>query len=63
MPPRGRENVFEENERNRRLIHFLKKENLELHQSIVSFNRVIESLKQEINILKQKIEQPELLTQ
>jgi hypothetical protein len=58
MPPRGRENVFEENEKQRRLIHFLKKENLELHQSIV-----IESLKQEINILKQKIEQPELLMQ
>jgi hypothetical protein len=62
MPPRGN-SIIEENERNRRLIHFLKKENLELHQSIVSFNRVIESLKQEINILKQKIEQPELLTQ
>jgi prefoldin subunit 5 len=63
MPPRGRENVFEENERQRRTIHFLKKENRELHQDIVSFNRMIESLKQEIDKLKQKLEQEGLSCQ
>jgi prefoldin subunit 5 len=60
MPPRGN-SIIEENERNRRKIHFLKKDNEELRQVIKTLNVALkacfaetENLKQRLNNLQQQ---------